>query len=232
MRDTFDYLARLELLDGWVPSGAQERKRMYDEIAPLADSPIEQAYLAFDYLSGHATGLAASVFDQRLAQMEIIKNVETYAALGGLSVSEILDLQGWWSPNWAWSQALNSLSPTPPPLDDLTAVAEELAPLLLRAGAEHLAGFYSRITAGAGRLLRLRYRLVTPRSIDRATVAFTIAVLETRRRLFLSGPREDGHYLQRENADDTSARRALQDLQLVAGRLRHHPFRRRFSTLI
>lgn len=207
-----DRLAHLELLDSWLPPDqAAQRQKIYDEIVPFADDPTDQAYRVFDIVSQEASGLAASVADQRLAQMEITKNVETYAALGGLTVADILDRHGWWAPNWAWMQTLATFSPTPlQHIDDLAKMAEQVAPMLLRAGAEHLAGFYGRVAEGAGRLLRLRYRLlVTPRSIDRATVAVTIAVLEERQRLFLAGPDKDGHYLHRQRADEEADRRAL-----------------------
>lgn len=222
MSETYDRLAQLELLDGWLPPDLTgERQRIYDQIVPGSDDPIDQAYRVFDIVSKQATGLAASVADQRLAQLEITRNVETYAALGGLSVAGILDLHGWWAPNWAWMQTLDGYSrPAIREAEDLDTLASHLAPILLRAGAEHLAGFYGQIAESAGRLLRLRYRLVTPRSIDRATIAVTIAVLRERRRLFLAGPREDGHYLHRELADDAAARKALDDLQHMTRRIR------------
>lgn len=229
MRDLHEHLAHLELFDSWLPSdAADERQKIYNEIVPFCDDPIDQAYRVFDIVSQQATGLAASVADQRLAQLEITENVETYAALGGMSVASILDLHGWWAPNWAWMQTLERLSPTPPEkTDDLEHLAAHWAPVLLRAGAETLAGFYGRVAAGAGRLLRLRYRLVTPRSVDRATIAVTISVLEERKRLFLVGPGEDGHYLRREHADEEIARRAIQELHAVAERIQFDPFRRR-----
>lgn len=174
MTELFDRLTMLELFDAWMlPEAVEERHRIYVDIVPSASDEIDRAYQVFEIVAHESEGLTASVADQRRAQLEILQSADTYAAVGGLSRAEIVDLPGWWAPNWAW---LQTLSGQERPDGEPTAYAPQFAPELLRAGAEHLADFYGRVAEGATRLLQLRYRLLALRNFQ-AAVVLTIGVL-------------------------------------------------------
>lgn len=194
--DNYTRWAHLELLDELL-SGAEraERQKIYDELVPTYSDPVDQAYRVFEIVSGEATGLAVSVADQLLAQYEILINAPTYAPLGRVTVGEIRDPR-WWAPNWAWSRALLAIDPERSSYtDEVARLADELAPQLLRTGADSLVGFYSFIARRAGVFMRLRARMITPSGHDESRPLATMRLVQERRRLFQAGPSADGHYI-------------------------------------
>lgn len=201
-------LAHLELLDEWVPPHlVGERQRIYDRLVPVSDDSFEQSHRVFQIVSQDASGLAASVADQRLAQCEILLNAASYGTLARMPVADIRDC-AWWAPNWAWYRTRRTLDLEQPPrdADEMARLAEQIAPQLLRSGAVSLASFYSQIARRAGWLTRLRSGLAGSVG-DREDSVATLRLARERRRRFRAGPGADGHYLPRwpEPADVTGA---------------------------
>lgn len=219
MSDHFDQLARVELLDGW-PKLELERWRVYDEIAPSKKHRYErdvtvtdaQIRRVFEVASEEATGVAASVADQRLAQFEILDHAELYAALGGLSPASIREEQEWWAPNWSWFLTLRELQEAGELSDPVHEDFHWVAPILLTASADRLSSFYGVIARSGTHTLQRRQRGRLS-SGDRAIVTLLIEMLRERGRRFLHGPDAQGRYLAPAGVDELEVGAALADLE-------------------
>lgn len=120
-----------------------------------------------------------------------------------MTVEQIRDVR-WWASNWAWSSTLRGMDLQPPVTsDDIAQFADQVAPQLLRAGANSLVIFYGQIARRARRLTLLHSRLLDRRGGDKPSGAAIFKRTKERRREFSEGPRADGHYLRRTPPQDS-----------------------------
>ena len=127
---------------GFVPSIAKTDER--------SDMAIRRV---FEIASQEGEGPVVGVADQRLAQLEILEDAESYATLAGIPTSDIVHGQAWWAPNWAWWNTLRSLRQTEPDLDPIK-YWDRVSHILLSAGGRSLASFYDLSSRGAMESLR------------------------------------------------------------------------------
>lgn len=190
--DVATRLALLELRQGIEAVSPPERAELYNAFGRPDDEWVTKARSAYAAMS-EVQGTAASVGDELAAELDIVENAELYAALGGFDAVEITEGLGtWWSPSANWYVVgLRFRAATEDQIRDPIAFDR----LLVQAGASALADFFGAVARGGHSMIERRVLSPAQRR-DRIELAFLIAVIAERSRLFRAGPDVRGRFFQ------------------------------------